>query len=321
MPELPEVETMVRGIAPSITGRVIVSARPSRCRYRPISLSPSPREIARRTKGMTIVAARRRAKRVILELSSGDLFVIEPRMTGMMLLSDPPDHEHLRFEWHFEDQHEYNSLWFWDRRGLGTIRLLTPSECERELGPQKLGPDALLMTMDDWRGISQRTSRPVKVALLDQKLVAGIGNLYASEILHLAAIDPHLPANRLTTQQLSRLRTATLAVLEEAIRYEGSTLGDGTYRNALNQSGQYQNAHKVYDREDELCISCRKGKIIRIVQAQRSTFFCPVCQKMRIKKASGARKLPDHYLSFLSSAWERKSSKLCFAISTFDSLR
>src|SRR5690606_14986094 len=103
LPELPEVETMVRGIAPSVAGRVIESAGPCRCRCRPLSISPSPREIARRTKGQTIAAVTRRAKRVILDLSSRDRFVIEPRMTGLMLLSDPPDADHLRFEWILTD--------------------------------------------------------------------------------------------------------------------------------------------------------------------------------------------------------------------------
>ncbi|MEX1229387.1 MAG: bifunctional DNA-formamidopyrimidine glycosylase/DNA-(apurinic or apyrimidinic site) lyase [Planctomycetaceae bacterium] len=278
MPELPEVETMVRGIAPFVTGRVVQSARACRCRYRPLAISPSPREMTRRTKGQIIVAVGRRAKRVVLELSSGDRFVVEPRMTGLMLLSDPPDRGHLRFEWKFDDGQDYAGLWFWDRRGLGTIRLLNPAEFEGAIGPHKLGPDALLMTAGDWKWIGERTSRPIKVALLDQKLVAGIGNLYASEILHLAGINPHTSAATLTPRQLKRLRESTHAVLETAIRYEGSTLGDGTYRNVLNQAGQYQNAHKVYDRADEVCVTCHEGTVIRIVQAQRSTFYCPRCQ-------------------------------------------
>lgn len=279
MPELPEVETMVRGIASAVSGRTIRAAKPCRCRYRPLSILPEPREIVRRTTGETILSVSRRAKRVILELSSGDRFVIEPRMTGLMLLSDPPDHEHLRFEWKFDDTRESPALWFWDRRGLGTIRLLGPDEFDRETGSSKLGPDALLMTIDDWKHITQRTNRPIKVALLDQKLVAGIGNLYASEILHLAGINPARGAATLTRRQLGRLSEATQLVLTAAIEHEGSTLGDGTYRNALNQSGQYQNAHRVYARADEVCATCGKATIIRTVQAQRSTFYCPRCQR------------------------------------------
>lgn len=285
MPELPEVETMVRGIRPFVEGRRIIDFRRSRCRYRPITLEPAPAVIARRCLNQTVVAVRRRAKRVVLELSSGDAFIIEPRMTGLVLLADPPDREHLRVEWLFDGDREHNSLWFWDSRGLGTVRLLEPTVSAQVLGGTRLGPDALEMTGHDWQTRCAATARPIKVALLDQKLLAGIGNLYASEILHHARIHPEQPANRLSRAQLTRLATATLHILEEAIRYEGSTLGDGTYRNALNQAGSYQNAHRVYDRAGELCFSCNRGRIVRIVQAQRSTFFCPSCQPAKKRSA------------------------------------
>lgn len=216
----------------------------------------------------------RRAKRIILELGSGDSFLIEPRMTGLMLIADPPTRDHLRLEWQFGGQH---SLWFWDRRGLGTIQLVTPTE--REVIFNRLGPDALEISLPEWTDRICRTQRPIKVALLDQKLVAGIGNLYASEILHRARIHPECPAAALSENQLALAHEFTREVLNEAIRYEGSTLSDGTYRNALNKDGSYQNAHRVYDREGETCLTCRKAAIERIVQAQRSTFFCPRCQK------------------------------------------
>src|SRR4029077_5040598 len=124
------------------------------------------------------------------------------------------------------------------------------------LGANHLGPDALDVPPDRWRALCQRTTRPIKVALLDQKLVAGIGNLYASEILHLAGIHPGRRANRLKRKQIERMGECVLSVLKEAIRHEGSTLSDGTYRNALNQAGGYQNAHRVYDREGEPCTTC-----------------------------------------------------------------
>lgn len=279
MPELPEVETMVRGIRPHVEGRTISALRSCRCRCRPITMQPTLAAMARRSAGKTIVSVRRRAKRVILELSSGDAFVIEPRMTGLVLLADPPDPGHLRLEWSLAGDGAHRSLWFWDRRGLGTVRLLRPEELAQVLGESRLGPDALELTEEQWRTRTAATARPIKVALLDQKLVAGIGNLYASEILHRAGIHPERPSDRLSKSQISRLASATTTVLEEAIRYEGSTLGDGTYRNALNQAGSYQNAHRVYDRADEPCGSCGRAKIRRIVQAQRSTFFCPGCQK------------------------------------------
>src|SRR4029079_9162712 len=124
--------------------------------------------------------------------------------------------------------------------------------------------------------------RAVKVALLDQRAVAGIGNLYAAEILHVAAIHPALRCHRITRDAWKKIADATQAILAEAIRYEGSTLGDGTYRNALNQSGSYQNHHRVYERARQSCPRCGVGsEIMRIVQAQRATFFCPSCQRKR----------------------------------------
>lgn len=288
MPELPEVETMVRGIREAVTGAKLVDVRACPCPCRPITLTPSLPQLQKQSIGRTIVAARRRAKRVILELDSGAAFVIEPRMTGLMLLGDPPDPEHLRIEWRLVRAGggrvaDVRSVWFWDRRGLGTVRLLPAEELATLMGTTRLGPDALEMTVELWRERLGSVARPVKVALLDQRLVAGIGNLYASEILHRSGIHPEARTDRLTRRQIERIDEATRFILEEAIRYEGSTLGDGTYRNALNKDGGYQNAHKVYDREDAPCPTCGGAPVRRFVQAQRATFFCPACQKKRDK--------------------------------------
>lgn len=286
MPELPEVETMVRGIRPVAEGQVIEMVRTCPCDCRPLTMSPAIEEMARRSVGRTVVTVRRRAKRVLLCLDDGCAFVIEPRMTGLMLVGDPPDAGHLRVEWRFEPRRTGRktsvgagtSIWFWDRRGLGTVRLLEPDEVRELLGEGRLGPDALEMTVDRWKTLFQSVDRPVKVALLDQKLVAGIGNLYASEILHRAGVHPETRTGRLSAGRIERIAESTRVILEEAIRYEGSTLGDGTYRNALNQDGGYQNAHRVYDRAGEICPTCGDCVVERIVQAQRSTFFCPGCQ-------------------------------------------
>ncbi|MFK7820009.1 MAG: bifunctional DNA-formamidopyrimidine glycosylase/DNA-(apurinic or apyrimidinic site) lyase [Planctomycetaceae bacterium] len=282
MPELPEVETMVRGIREHVEGCTITQLRKCRCSCRPIMVRPNLRNLQARCRGATVVGVTRFAKRVVIELGNGDRIAIEPRMTGLMLLADPPSRGHLRFEWVLERESEpTDSLWFWDRRGLGTVSIYTAEEYETELLGGRFGPDALEMTLDDWKVVRERTTRPIKVALLDQKLVAGIGNLYASEILHLCKIPPDTPARDLTTAELKRIAKHTLAVLQKAIRYEGSTLGDGTYRNALNKDGGYQNEHLVYARAGQACKSCKNGTIERIVQAQRSTFFCPLCQRSR----------------------------------------
>jgi len=278
VPELPEVETMVRGIRPFAEGRRIVAVNRCKTHCRPISVVPAMNRLVKGLVGQSIATVRRLGKRVVLDLENASSLVIEPRMTGLMLLANPPDVAHLRVEWQLDGQREYNSIWFWDRRGLGTIRLYAPGQLTRQLGPDKLGPDALSFTADHWRQRLHATRRAVKVALLDQKLIAGIGNLYASEILHLAGIDPRRSSQKLSSPQIERLDQAARRILESAIEYEGSTLGDGTYRNALSQSGRYQNKHRVYMREGESCTTCRQGVIVRLVQAQRSTFYCPKCQ-------------------------------------------
>jgi formamidopyrimidine-DNA glycosylase len=279
MPELPEVETMVRGIRPYVEGRTVAAVVRCRCACKPISIRPRFQLLAKRLVGQRIGSVRRLGKRVVLDVSDGSAVVIEPRMTGLMLLSDPPDRAHLRIEWQFSGQAKYNSVWFWDRRGLGTVRLFGPGELERDLSEDMLGPDALQMDVAAWRERFQKTSRPIKVVLLDQRVVAGIGNLYASEILHVARIHPARPARRLKPEEIRRLSDATRRVLEEAIRHEGSTLVDATYRTALNASGQYQEKHLVYGRAGQTCLTCDRATIRRIVQAQRSTFYCPRCQR------------------------------------------
>jgi formamidopyrimidine-DNA glycosylase len=279
MPELPEVETMVRGIRPHCEGRRIDAIEFPPCSRKPISVKPDRQSISRLA-GQTLRRVGRLGKRAILELDSESVLVVEPRMTGLLLVTDPPTTEHLRVIWHLSPAAEprlANELMFWDRRGLGTLSLLTP---DQYAGLQhRLGPDALDMTPAEWRNRLTGTGRAVKVALLDQTISAGIGNLYASEILHRAGISPKRPARSLSGKRIEKLHEAVRYVLAEAVRFEGSTLNDGTYRNALNQDGSFQNHHRVYDREGDLCPTCGEANIRRIVQAQRSTFYCPSCQK------------------------------------------
>lgn len=278
MPELPEVETMRRGVLPIVGSRILSIERPP-CRRRPISIRPRIDSIDRRTRGRRVAGIGRRGKRVILELEDYQWIVIEPRMTGLVLLTDPPTADHLRLRIQLADG-PTDELLFWDRRGLGTVRLFAPGEFDRCV-QHRLGIDALLVSEEKLKQRLGSSRREVKVALLDQSAVAGIGNLYASEILFLAGVDPRSRCDRLTRAQWQRIARATKIVLDEAIEHEGSTLSDGTYRNAINGEGGYQNYHRVYDRATIQCPRCGRGQIQRIVQAQRSTFFCPKCQRKR----------------------------------------
>lgn len=276
MPELPEVETMCRGIRGIVGGRVKSVEQP-RCDRRPIAVSPDWPELRRRMVGRRVERIDRRGKRVLIVLDDGQILVIEPRMTGLVLVTDPPTTDHLRLRLRLT-QCPIDELLFWDRRGLGTLRLLQADEQEAWLGSDRLGPDALQVTAEELQQRLGASRRAIKVALLDQRQVAGIGNLYASEALHVAGIDPRQACNRLSRPQWRRLQAAMVGVLQEAIEHEGSTLSDGTYRNSLNQAGSYQNSHRVYDRAGLPCPGCGV-EIERIVQAQRSTFFCPRCQR------------------------------------------
>lgn len=279
MPELPEVETMRRGIA-AIAGSRIVAAVRVPCRRRPILVQPRPAALARRLVGQSVDAVDRLGKRVVVRMAGGDSLIFEPRMTGLVLVADPPTEEHLRFRLDLAGGPILH-VWYWDRRGLGSVRLLTGRQLAEQLGGGQLGPDALQLSAPDLQARLARSRRAIKVALLDQRAVAGIGNLYASEILHLARIHPARRCDQLTKAQWQRVHACLLEVLHEAILHEGSTLSDGTYRNALNRAGGYQNMHRVYDREGEVCPTCQSAKIVRVVQAQRATFFCPQCQRSR----------------------------------------
>lgn len=275
MPELPEVETMCRGIHP-IIGRTILRVTKPRCDYRPIAMTPTIRTINQRLGGHKVEEVTRLGKRVLIH-AARHVLILQPKMTGLVSLDEPPDPDHNRLQMEFKGKPNLTLL-FWDRRGLGTVEMLPTEQVEEKIIAGKLGPDALTISFEDFAARLKKTKRPIKVALLDQKMVAGVGNLYASEMLHVSRIAPQRPANSISRKKSLLLFEAMQNILTTAIAYEGSTLSDGTYRTAMNDPGNYQNQHLVYDRAGLPCPSCSKGEITRIVQAQRSTFYCPKCQ-------------------------------------------
>ena len=294
---------MCRCIAAAVGCRISDVRRP-KSRLQSILISPRIDHFRRRVVGRKIVAVRRLGKRVVLVLDSnvsplplgegqgvraagrrgerrgarGEgtcAIVLEPRMTGLVLLTDPPDREHLRLVFRLSGG-SARQIIFWDQRGLGVARLATAAD---RIFHGQLGPDALGITPETLRERLGDSRRAVKVALLDQHALAGIGNLYASEILHRAGIHPAVPCRQLRPADWLKLHAAMGEILAAAIRHQGSTLRDGTYRIAHNRSGDYQIFHRVYSRAGELCLQCGADRIVRIVQAQRSTFFCPSCQR------------------------------------------
>lgn len=276
MPELPEVETMRRGLLPIVGGTVVDIVVP-RLQVKPIRVGPSVSLFRRRIRGRTIADVRRRGKRLLVILDDHNVVLIEPRMTGLVVIADPPDLPHVRATFSLQGT-KVREFSYWDRRGLGSLEWMSAVQLESRLGPDRLGPDALEISVGQLRERLSHSRRPIKVALLDQQAIAGIGNLYASEILHVARIHPSVPCQQIDHGNWQRIQRAIREVLSEAIHYEGSTLSDGTYRNALNNQGSYQHHHRVYDRAGQVCSTCQQGVIVRMVQSQRSSFYCTDCQ-------------------------------------------
>ncbi|WP_146677336.1 bifunctional DNA-formamidopyrimidine glycosylase/DNA-(apurinic or apyrimidinic site) lyase [Pirellula sp. SH-Sr6A] len=280
MPELPEVETMRRGLLPIVGSRITEVEFPE-IPYRPIVVLPDREAFARGCLGKQIRDVRRIAKRVLVDLDNGLSIVMQPKMAGIAMLRDAPSPQHIRVLFHLDRPAPHDQFLYWDRRGLGNVCLWSQAEIDAVLGPNRLGPDASIVDADLFVSRFRECNREVKVAMLDQSLVAGIGNLYAAEILFAAKIHPQQRCTDLSTRQWKRIHEETIRILQQAIENEGSTLKDGTYRNAINGEGGYQSMHRVYDREGLPCTRCSKGTVQRIVQGQRSTFFCPRCQKIQ----------------------------------------
>ncbi len=268
---------MRRGIL-SIVGRRIEGLTSPRSTLCPIQISPRLPTFRRRVAGARIDSVDRLGKRVIVDLDTGDHIIFEPRMSGLVTLNDAPNKKHIRLVFELNGRPHIRLL-FWNVRGLGVVNLFSDAEMAARLGPHKLGPDALDLTGRALRRRLGQSTRPIKVALLDQKAVAGIGNLYASEILNRARVHPQLRCSQLSPARWKRIAETTRKVLTEAIAHQGSTLSDGTYRKADNRPGGYQEHHRVYQRSGEKCGQCKRAAVVKIVQAGRSTFFCPRCQR------------------------------------------
>lgn len=283
MPELPEVETVLRGLAPAMQGHVIARAEVNR----PDLRWPLPERMAERLQGARVLALRRRSKYLLADLSTGESLLIHLGMSGRMLVSGsvlgamhhphPAAQRHDHVVLHMDAG---TRITFNDARRFGAMDLLTTETAEshwllRDLGPEPLGNDFhedYLVTRLKGR------DTPVKSALLDQRVVAGLGNIYASEVLHRAGIDPRRKVGRIAASRLAGLVPMIREVLSEAIAAGGSSLRD--HRRPDGELGYFQHVFRVYDREGAPCLTpgCG-GTIARITQAGRSSYFCPRCQR------------------------------------------
>lgn len=283
MPELPEVETVRMGLAPVMEGRVIAAAEVNRDGLR----FPFPPRMAERLTGARVLGLRRRSKYILADLSTDETLLIHLGMSGRMLISGvmlgefhhphpaPAKHDHVVL--HIEGGARVT---FNDARRFGAMDLMPTPGAEAHPLLAALGPEPLGNAFDEtWlAGRLAGRATPVKSALLDQHVVAGLGNIYVCEVLHRAGISPLRLARDLTSQETARLVPLIREVLAEAIAAGGSSLKD--YRQADGELGYFQHSFRVYGREGAPCPTpgCT-GTITRTVQSGRSSFHCPLCQR------------------------------------------
>ena len=283
MPELPEVETVRRGLAPAMEGAVIARAQVNR----PDLRWPFPDNMADRLTGARVLRLRRRSKYILADLDRGETLLIHLGMSGRMLVSGDPlgqfQHNHPAPEKHDHvvlDMDNGARITFNDPRRFGAMDLLDTETAEAHPLLAKIGPEPLGNAFDETYLVERLKNRntPIKSALLDQSVVAGLGNIYVCEVLFRGKISPRRKVANISATRLGALVPIIREVLSEAIEAGGSSLKD--FRQADGELGYFQHRFDVYDRESHPCTTpdCA-GEITRITQSGRSSFYCPQCQR------------------------------------------
>jgi formamidopyrimidine-DNA glycosylase len=274
MPELPETETIARDLHREVSGARITAVRVTKA---DVLRDVSPRELARRTKNAIIERGWRRAKLVVLDLSTGDHLVVQPRFTGALLIDagELPDHER---EYSTVELvlHDGRSVHYRDIRRLGTLTLMRPDRFERytsALGVEPLDP---AFTAEHLSVLLRGSRQAVKKVLMDQRAVAGIGNIYANEALWRARIDPSRAGRTITIDEAARLQSAIVDVLTESIEARGTSFRD--YRDATGARGSFVERLAVYGRASEPCLRCGARLIGTHAVDGRMTVLCARCQ-------------------------------------------
>ncbi len=265
MPELPEVETVVVTLRPRVIGKAVIDV----VVHRQDVITPIDLDFRNKLQGRTIIALDRRGKRIVFTLDTDERFYVHLGMTGRLIIERPDaetlKHTHLLlkfdgFEVRFRDPRRFGGVWWLGRA---------------DPGEGVMGPEPLTLRSGQLHKLLATTKRAIKVALLDQHLIAGLGNIYVDEALHASGIHPLTPANKVTAKRAGTLTQSIKTVLKRAIRSGGSSLRD--YVDANGVGGGYQKLHHVYDRKGQPCRGCTTP-IKRIVLGGRSTHFCPNCQ-------------------------------------------
>lgn len=283
MPELPEVETVRRGLIPAMEGRVIDVAKVNR----PDLRWPFPDGMAQRLTGATVLSLRRRSKYILADLSTGETLIIHLGMSGRMQVSGvtiggfhydhpaPAKHDHVVLHMERGARVTFN-----DPRRFGAMDLIATGSLDTHWLLDSLGPEPLgnAFHADHLIAAFKGRRTPVKAALLDQRIVAGLGNIYVCEALHRAHISPKRLAGQIGRARIAALVPVIRDVLTEAIAAGGSSLRD--HRQADGELGYFQHNFRAYGRENTPCTTPEcPGTITRIVQSGRSTFYCPRCQR------------------------------------------
>lgn len=272
MPELPEVETIVQSLSSKLKGLEISSVR---IIYPPV-LRNEELSLINDLKGRKVVGVRRRGKMLLIDFERNLSLLIHLKMTGQLLFypREEPLDKHTHFILSFKD--ESSELRFRDVRKFGFISCLRTfnASCADEL--KNLGPEPLEIDFPLFKKLFQGRKARLKSLLLNQNFMAGIGNIYADEILFQAKLNPSTPASHLGDDDLKRLLKAMRDVLRKAISHKGSSIR--TFTNAEGERGKFQNYHQVYGRESLSCFICGE-RIKRLRLGGRSSFFCPRCQK------------------------------------------
>ena len=277
MPELPEVETIRRELEREVVGKKIKSVEVTGKRS---IRRQTPAEFVAKLEGVKIAGAQRKGKYLLLPLDTGDVLVIHLRMSGQLLRAAPKDpvdkHTHVTFTFTQGGQ-----MRFVDPRTFGELFLATPDEITNEIEElSTLGVDPVETPMSwvDFGHLLRSKKTKLKTFLTDQSMIAGIGNIYADEILFDSGLRYDRDTDSLTTQEIRRLYRSLVEILHEAIKYGGSTLADEQYVDLNGKPGEYQQHHQVYDREKQPCRRCRRHDIVKSKFGGRSTFYCEVCQ-------------------------------------------
>ena len=266
MPELPEVETIKRELEKAIINKKIVDVIVNNPK---VIREPKKDKFIKALKNVKIKKIIRKGKLLILELSSGKFLTIHLKMTGQLIY--PGNSKISRVSFKFSNG---KILDFNDSRLLGELRVIDDWQNLKFI--KELGPEPFEIDVKKFSVMLKNRKTKIKVLIMDQKFISGIGNLYASEILFKAKIDPRRPANSLSEKEKDLLFKEIKNVLTQAIKYGGSSVVD--YVKISGEKGTYAKFHQVYNRKGEKCYKC-KGKIQRISLGGRGTYFCPNCQK------------------------------------------